>query len=290
MSRYNRYGSYMRWAPYVSVAERRRKAEKEMTKLSKKGGQACPIVIQGRTIASTFWGKAWCNNLETYSDFENRLPRGRTYVRNGSVVDLKMSKGNIVARVSGSSLYTVKIDVKPLSPDKWKTITCECAGGIDSLVELLSGKLSSAVMEIITRKESGLFPTPKEISMKCSCPDSATMCKHVAATLYGIGARLDHEPNLLFLLRNVDQGELIKQAGTGIRMTQPSSATKALNEADLSGIFGIDLAAPKKSDLAVTSVKKSSPKKKTKSKKVISKNRSLKNPKKGSVKNHSKLK
>ena len=274
MSRYSRYGhrGYMGWAPYVPVTERRRQAEKEMAKLSKKGDQTSPVVIEGRKIAATFWGKAWCDNLEAYSDFENRLPRGRTYVRNGSVVDLKITAGNIVARVSGSSLYTVKINIKPLSVTKWKTITRECAGRIDSLVELLTGKLSNAVMEIITRKGEGLFPIPKEISMECSCPDYATLCKHVAATFYGIGARLDHEPNLLFLLRNVDQGDLIKDAGTGIRVDPSVTDRDALDEANLSGIFGIDLVTPKKSDLITpakkaTTKKKPEPKKKTTPKK-----------------------
>jgi uncharacterized Zn finger protein len=256
----------MGWAPYVPVTERRRQAEKEMAKLSKKGDQTSPVVIEGRKIAATFWGKAWCDNLEAYSDFENRLPRGRTYVRNGSVVDLKITAGNIVARVSGSSLYTVKINIKPLSVTKWKTITRECAGRIDSLVELLTGKLSNAVMEIITRKGEGLFPIPKEISMECSCPDYATLCKHVAATFYGIGARLDHEPNLLFLLRNVDQGDLIKDAGTGIRVDPSVTDRDALDEANLSGIFGIDLVTPKKSDL-ITPAKKATTKKKPEPKK-----------------------
>ena len=276
MSRYGRYGGYMGWAPYVSVAERRRQAEKEMAKLSKKGERAYPIVISGQKIAVTFWGKAWCDNLEAYSDFANRLPRGRTYVRNGSVVDLRITDGNIVARVSGSSLYRVKVGIKPLPSAKWKTITHECAGRIDSLVELLSGKLSNSVMEIITRKGEGLFPTPKEISMECSCPDYATLCKHVAATLYGIGARLDHEPNLLFLLRNVDQGDLIKHAGKGIQVDKPVSDTEALDEADLSGIFGIDLDLPKKSATAVISTKKVAPKKAIPKKKEKSKEKTIK--------------
>ena len=257
MSRYNRWADDEEWAPYVSVAERRGQAEKALAKIFKKGEKPTPIVISGRTIATTFWGKAWCDNLEAYSDYENRLPRGMAYVRNGSVVDLKIDEGKIVARVSGSSLYTVEIKIQPLADKQWKTITRECAGGIDSLVELLSGKLSNAVMEIITRQGSGLFPAPKEIEMKCSCPDFATLCKHVAATLYGVGARLDHEPNLLFLLRNVDQGDLIQQAGTGIQVGIPASTIGGLDEADLSGLFGIDLAASQKSDrVAATSAKK----------------------------------
>src|SRR6202048_743999 len=93
------------WRPYVSVAERRRQAQREMAKLTKKGQTVSPVVIEGRTIVKTFWGKAWCENLERYSDFANRLPRGRTYVRNGSVIDLQITPGEIKAMVSGSEIY-----------------------------------------------------------------------------------------------------------------------------------------------------------------------------------------
>src|SRR5512137_2481433 len=102
------------WRPYVSMAERRARAAAEMAKLKKKGHQVAPVVLAGRTIASTFWGKAWCDNLEGYGDYENRLPRGRTYVRNGSVVDLQIAEAEITARVSGSSLYKVKVDIVPV--------------------------------------------------------------------------------------------------------------------------------------------------------------------------------
>jgi len=265
------YGRYGGWAPYVSVAARQRQAEKTLADLVKKGERISPVVIEGRKIATTFWGKAWCDNLEAYSDFENRLPRGRAYVRNGSVLDLQITEGQIVARVSGSFLYTVEVKIKSLPSERWKAITRECAGGIDSLVELLSGKLSRAVMEIITRKGAGLFPAPDEISMQCSCPDFATLCKHVAATLYGIGARLDHEPHLLFLLRNVDQGDLIQQAETGIRVAPPGSATAGLDEDSLSALFGIDLAAPTQRDAGVASAPHPPTKKKAKTKVVASK-------------------
>ena len=178
------------WRPYVPVAQRRARAAREMAKLAKKNGQtASPVLLDGRKIASTFWGKAWCDNLEAYSDYANRLPRGRTYVRNGSVVDLQISRGKVTARVSGSSLYRIEIKIKPLAASLWKSIQTECAGKIDSLMELLQGKLSSSVMQIVTRPEHGLFPTPKEIELDCSCPDWADLCKHVAASLYGVGAR-----------------------------------------------------------------------------------------------------
>ncbi len=180
----------------------------EMAKLTKKAGRlASPVVLAGRTIAGTFWGKAWCDNLEAYSDYANRLPRGRTYIRNGSVVDLQISEGKIASYVSGSELYEIEIKIKPLPHRLWKTIQTECAGKIDSLIELLQGKLSSAVMQVVTRQQTGLFPSPKEIDLDCSCPDWAGLCKHVAATLYGVGARLDEKPELLFLLRGVDPSD-----------------------------------------------------------------------------------
>ena len=233
------------WRPYVPVAERRAKAARETAKLVKKTGRAAsPVVLDGRKIAGTFWGKAWCDNLEAYSDYENRLPRGRTYVRNGSVVDLQISKGNVSAMVSGSELYRIEIKIKPLAPNVWKSIQTECAGKIDSLIELLQGKLSSAVMQIVTRREKGLFPTPKEIDLDCSCLDWADLCKHVAASLYGVGAKLDQNPSLLFLLRGVDPAELISKASAAEAVRQTAATTDgapAMSEAEVADVFGIEL-------------------------------------------------
>lgn len=237
MGRY--YESY--WPPYVPVAERRSRAAKEVAKMKKSGRRVCPVEIDGRKIATTFWGEAWCKNLEAYSDFSNRLPRGRTYVRNGSVLDLRIEAGHIHALVSGTDLYTVDIEIKPLPVKKWAQIKKQCAGQIDSLVELLMGSISKSVMEIVTRKGEGLFPAPREITLSCSCPDWATMCKHVAATLYGVGARLDHQPELLFTLRGVDPTELVEAA-----VEQPTGSGKArksrvLETDELSSVFGVDI-------------------------------------------------
>lgn len=233
---------YFRWKPYVSVAERRRKAEREKAKLRKKGHVTAPVVPQGRTLATTFWGKAWCNNLESYSDYANRLPRGRTYVRNGSVVDLQVNGGEATARVMGSELYQVAVKVSPISKARWRAICKDCSGSIDSLVELLQGRLSQAVMERVCQQKTGLFPAPAEIELSCSCPDWASMCKHVAAVLYGIGARLDEQPALMFRLRSVDEGELIASVATRrtLRTNAPVSA-KVLDGGDLSSIFGLEM-------------------------------------------------
>jgi uncharacterized Zn finger protein len=236
---YYEYG----WRPYVTVAERRRKAAREMEKLKKKGHPVSPVVLEGRTIARTFWGKAWCENLEGYSDFANRLPRGRTYVRNGSVVDLQIGGGEVKAMVSGSEIYQVVVKVTPVSKARWRSICEDCAGAIDSLVELLQGRFSKGVMERICRQGSGLFPSPPEIRLSCSCPDWASMCKHVAAVLYGIGARLDHQPELLFKLHKVNEKELIAKAGKGLPLGGKAPASeKTLGSGDLSAIFGLEMA------------------------------------------------
>ena len=233
---------YYGFRPYVSVAERRRKAQREVAKLAKKGKVIRPIQIEGRTIARTFWGKAWCDNLESYMDYANRLPRGRTYVRNGSVVHLDVRPGEIEAMVSGSELYRVKITMVAAAKAKWKVLCRECAGGIGSLVELLQGRLSDRVMDIITRKATGLFPSPAEIKLDCSCPDWAEMCKHVAAVLYGVGARLDQNPELLFVLRSVNHEELITQAAAATDLrAKAATGGPELSESEIGAVFGIEL-------------------------------------------------
>jgi uncharacterized Zn finger protein len=231
---------YMQWAPYVPVAERRRKAAAEMARLAKKGQVISPVRIAGRTIATTVWGKAWCSNMEHYSDYANRLPRGRTYVRNGSVVDLRIRPGVVEARVSGSSIYRTTITVKPLAAEAWRTLCADCAGGIDSLVELLQGRFAAGVMTRLCRQGDGLFPVPKDIRFDCSCPDGAAMCKHVAAVLYGIGARLDHQPELLFTLRQVDAAELLTKAGSGVG-TAAASSERTLAHDDVGALFGLEM-------------------------------------------------
>jgi uncharacterized Zn finger protein len=234
---------YYGWRPYVSAAERRRNAATAMAKLKKKGSPVSPVIIEGRTIVTTFWGKAWCENIERYSDYANRLPRGRTYVRNGSVIDLQIAPGAIKAMVSGSQIYKVAVKVAPVTKARWQSICTDCAGAIDSLIELLQGRFSKAVMERVCRQKTGLFPSPAEIELSCSCPDWAGMCKHVAAVLYGIGARIDQQPDLLFRLHDVDEKELIAGAGKALPLSKRApAATKVLGGEDLSALFGLDMA------------------------------------------------
>jgi uncharacterized Zn finger protein len=249
--------SYFEWRPYVPVAEKRRQAEGKLAKLRKRGQSVAPVTIGGRTIASSFWGKSWCINLERYSDFESRMPRGRTYVRNGSVLDLQISRGKVAAMVAGSSLYNVKITIAPVTAKRWRAICRDCAGAIDSVVELLQGRLAKGVMDRVCRQGDGLFPSPGEIKLSCSCPDWADMCKHVAAALYGVGARLDEQPQLLFQLRGVDENELLANAGQDLALTRAApGATKILDNSDVAALFGLEMAEAASPDAAVPTAPK----------------------------------
>jgi len=236
------------WFPeYVPVAEKRRLAQKSIEKLKKKNPDILPVIITGRNIATTWWGKSWNDNLESYSDYSNRIGRGRSYVRNGAVLDLKITQGNISALVQGSSSkpYKVDISIKPLPKDVWKSITMECTGKIDSLQELIEGKFPKALSDLFTAKGKGLFPAPKEITLNCSCPDWANMCKHVAAVLYGIGARLDNDPSLFFVLRNVNIDDLISEAinkkSESLLGKSKTKSRRVIDDTDISGMFGIEL-------------------------------------------------
>jgi uncharacterized Zn finger protein len=250
------YG-YYEFRPYVSVGQKLANAKKLIQQKLK--GKANPITVEGKQITHTFWGDAWCKNLETYCDFENRMPRGRTYVRNGSVVHLEINKGVIKSYVAGSETYSVVVKIKPLKPEHWKAIKKKCAGEIGSVVELLQGNLSKHVLGIVTDRKAGLFPAPEEIDLDCSCPDWATMCKHVAATLYGVGVLLDTSPELFFKLRGVDHLELIDSS---VSILTGKKDSETLDEGSLEDIFGVELAdslEPKpKAKKKTTTPKKSS--------------------------------
>jgi uncharacterized Zn finger protein len=234
--------SRFRFAPYVPVAQRRQQAAATAKKMSKGGRVLSPVALAGTKIAETFWGRAWCDNLEAYSDFSNRLPRGRTYVRNGSVLDLQIAPGKVEALVQGSSLYKIGIEFSPLPPKRWTDFKRRSAGKIVNLLDLLQGRLSKELLADLTVPNTGLFPSPKEIKLGCSCPDWAEMCKHVAAVLYGVGARLDQQPELFFVLRGVDMQELITAASS--TATGPLSQGVdygGLSGDELSQIFGVEL-------------------------------------------------
>jgi uncharacterized Zn finger protein len=233
--------AWYEWPPYIPVAVRRQQAAREIERLRRNGRPIAPVTIEGRTIARSFWGKAWCDNLERYTRLANRLPRGRAYVRNGSVMDLQLGAGTVDALVSGSALYRVSVTIAPLAPRRWKALVGDCAGQIGSLVELLQGRFSRAVMERLIRPKAGLFPSAREIAFECSCPDQAVLCKHVAATLYGVAARLDTEPELFFRLRRVDQLDLISAASRASLAAGRQGTGKRIADTKLAEVFGIEL-------------------------------------------------
>lgn len=228
----------MRFPTYVPVAARRARVARTVASLRKQGKKVRPVEIRGNLIARSFWGKRWCKHLESFSDYRNRLPRGRSYARHGAVCDLAIQAGRVDALVLGTRLYRVAIRIAKLKPAVWKSIKARCTGRIGSVIELLQGRLSDDVMEVVADRRRGLFPTPRQIEFDCDCPDWAGMCKHVAAVLYGVGARLDESPELLFLLRNVDESDLID---ADLALPTTSADEDSLAEDDLSGIFGIEI-------------------------------------------------
>jgi uncharacterized Zn finger protein len=270
MSWYGGYGGgRYGWPPRKTVAQRKAEAAKMLKDAARRGRPFAPIVIEGRKITTTFWGQAWCDNLERYRDYAYRLERGRSYVRSGSVIDLAITPGRIVAKVLGSELYDVAIECDAVTPEAWRAIKRDCTGSIGSLVDLLAGKLSEAVMTRLCAERTGLFPAPQAIELACSCPDHATMCKHVAAVMYGIGARLDRSPELLFTLRKVSADELLASVAEDLPVARkaPRSARVLSDDVGLGAMFGIDLAeVPATATAPATGRAKAKPKVKAKAK------------------------
>ncbi|OHD66735.1 MAG: hypothetical protein A2176_07800 [Spirochaetes bacterium RBG_13_51_14] len=241
---YDNYG----FPRYVSVSKKRAKAKKSAEKLKKKNPNMKPVVIEGGKIAKTWWGIGWIQNLERYADYDNRIGRGRSYVRHGAVLDLQIEAGKINALVQGSRAkpYSITISIKPVSREVWKNITAVCEGKLASLAELLKGEFPESLAELFTVKDRGLFPSPKQIAFDCSCPDWADMCKHVAAVLYGVGARLDEDPTLFFLLRKANMDDLISQAvakkSESLLQKAPVASRRIMSDSDISAVFGIEMA------------------------------------------------
>ncbi|HXJ81013.1 MAG TPA: SWIM zinc finger family protein [Candidatus Methylomirabilis sp.] len=236
------------WVPYVRVAERRFHGVRHAARLATKGRKLRAVLpaARGRALVATFWGRAWCDNLAAYATLANRLERGRSYLRNGLVIDLQIAPGSVTALVSGTSIYEISVKIKPMPRERWRAVVKACAGRIDSVVELLAGRFDESVMAEVCRQDTGLFPTPTEITYQCTCPDGfggGWLCKHVAATLYGVGVRLDEDPEMLFRLRQVAHAELLASAtarladATGPRRT----ARRGIADDRLSAVFGIDL-------------------------------------------------
>ena len=239
--------------PYVSAAQRKARVKREVDKRQKKGESLAPVQVEGLKMGETFWGQSWCKHIESFGEIGKRLPRGKTFVRNDSIIDMQIRQGLITAMVMESELYSIRIRITPLSSLQWQKIKRKTAGQIGSMLELLQGRLSDSVMQSVTSSSDGLFPKAGQLSMDCSCPDDAQMCQHLAAVLYGVGCRLDEEPDLLFKLRGVDHRELINEATTAAGNATVVGNRKVIAADDLSMVFGIEIDGPEHSEIKTMS-------------------------------------
>lgn len=236
-----RWSAWSEWPDFFeedppSSHDRIRVAAEATARAKARGKPFEPVVGTGRKLARSVWGQAWCRHIESFHDFQNRLPRGRTYLRSGSVADLRIEPGRISARVAGRRLYEARIDVAACPTTTWNAVVESCRGGVSSLVALLEGRLPDAMLRQMGEVEDGLFPDLRQVKLSCSCPDWARLCKHLAAVLYGVGVRLDERPDLLFVLRRVDPQDLVDTRA----LPSTPSAEDTLTE-DLSGLFGVEI-------------------------------------------------
>ncbi len=284
--------SFWHYPKYVPVGKKKIKAEKKIKQLRKKNPDIKPVTVEGKSLSTTWWGKAWNENLERYADYSNRIERGRSYLRYSAVIDLQIKEGQVTSMVMGSSStpYSILIEIKPMSHKNWKQIKKECAGKLDSLQELIVGKFPKNLKEIFTTKKTGLFPSPDEIEFSCNCPDGAYMCKHIAATLYGIAVRMDKDPSLFFKLRKVDIDDLIsvavKESAKNLLKKAKRKTSRVIDDADISDVFGIDLDISNGDgyDDDIVPLKKSSKKRKPANKKRDKKLVEVKAKKTGKIK------
>lgn len=238
------YG-YGGFPPYVSVAEKKQKAQRSLKKLQKQNPNIRPVIIESAKIANSWWGISWCKNLERYADYLNRISRGKSYAKVGYIFDLQIEPGKITAIVGGSRSkpYNIEIKIDQLADEKWHSISERCSRQIDSITDLIAGKFPKELAGIFTEKGSGLFPSPKEIHFDCDCPDWADMCKHIASVLYGIGNRLDDDPLLFFAMRGLDMEALIKKSieeKTKSMLANASvTSSRVMEDVDIEDLFGL---------------------------------------------------
>lgn len=242
MAYYGGYGYYSQ----PTKAELKAKAARSIADLKKKGRELNPIELEGTKIARTWWGKAWCDNIERYADFSNRVGRGKSYVRAGCVIDLKVSKGRIEALVQGTRKkpYEVAVGIDSLTDDNFADIMGDCDVRADSLEALAAGDFPDELKKRLLNA-GGLFPSPSQIGFSCSCPDSAYLCKHIAAAIMAVAPQLDETPLLLFELRGVDTAELVKRTVAEkldlmlANADAPSERIMDVGDDDLTALFGV---------------------------------------------------
>ena len=231
----------MSWHNYDEGEEAKQNVQRQLEKRQAKGEELKQVIApKGKKLASEFWGQAWQRHLEGLADYETRLPRGRSYLRQGNIYNLEIATGRVTAEVAGEHLYEVSIHFTPLTSEKWESIKQACAGQIGSMLDLLGGKIGEGIMRVISDTDHALFPRSKDIRFTCTCPDWADLCKHSAAVLYAIGLEFDREPELFFTLRGVDHHELVTVSGSSLSQANSADVT-VIPDDQIAGIFDIDI-------------------------------------------------
>lgn len=234
---------------YISISDQKAMALKSKKRLEKNLNRSLePIILASTKLATSWWGKMWNTNLERYAEYSNRIGRGKTYVKNELVIDLQIEESKVFAYVQGKRRdpYQIAIYIDPTKPGLIEQIKEKCQGKLDTVEELLEGKFSKEISSIFMIQGAGLFPEPKEIKFRCSCPDYTSCCKHVSAVLYGIGSKLDVNPLLFFTLRGINLDDFLKDViisktenilDKGIKC----KSKRIIDNANIEDLFDIDL-------------------------------------------------
>lgn len=165
-----------------------------------------------RPFGLTWWGKAWVDALEHRARLDpNRLGRGRSYARRGSVLDLRVDPGVVSATVQGSRVtpYEVTVRIRAFSGDEWDAVLDVVSAQIGRVAALLDGELPPEVVDDAQAAGLELLPDAGEVKTACNCPDFAVPCKHSAAVCFLIADALDEDPFVLLLLRGRRRDELM---------------------------------------------------------------------------------
>ena len=207
------------------------------------------VKIDGKVISSSWWGQMWCRNIENYSNIRNRLERGRTYIRQNTVKSLSISNNCAESQVQGHSKepYRVIINIKTIEKSKYDNILNKCENSVDNLESLMTGSFPKEYQQFFTDEEYGLFPKSNEIDYNCTCLDyekNMHMCKHIAATMYAIGNKLDNDPLIFFKLRGIDISEfsnkILKKETEFVWNNINGESNRKINSNDISFLFGVD--------------------------------------------------
>jgi SNF2 family DNA or RNA helicase/uncharacterized Zn finger protein len=153
----------------------------------------------------TWWGKQWLNALSNI-DYSNRLPRGKTYANKGAVMDFSIKNHLISAKVQGSERkpYKQDISLQAFTKKEAEIIIETIAENMVVLAALLSRQIPKELDRLLKEQNIQLFPNDwRSLNMKCSCPDYAVPCKHLAAVVYLLANEIDKNPFNLFELRGL---------------------------------------------------------------------------------------